>query len=124
MGMFRHHTIIVTSGFKDRTKRARRKARRIFGKRLVSKIVETPLNGFWTFFIAPDGSKEMWDVSDQFDGRRAKYVAWLYKQVKGKGYSLFDWVEVVYGDEYGRPSAVISDSTPPMEEMEAGEIPY
>jgi hypothetical protein len=113
MGMFKHHTIIVTGWSRKATKRARRRARRLFYE-LVSKIVESPLNGFWTFIIAPDGSKEEWDESFAYDRRRAAYVAWLSRHAHD-GSSLLDWVEIQYGDEYGRPSEVISDSVPPSE---------
>ena len=133
MGAFKHHAIIVTGWSKETLKRVRRKARKIF-KELVSEIVFTPLNDFWSFFIAPDGSKEGWSESFDYDRRRAAFVAWLSKQ-PGSGGSL-DWVEVEYGDDYGRPSAVISDSIvianstvsadspPPGDEPQEGEIPY
>jgi hypothetical protein len=121
MGAFKHHVIIITGWSQKSLKRARRKARKIF-KELVSEIVYTPLNDFWSFFIAPDGSKEGWAESFDYDRRRAAYVAWLSKRPESGG--SLDWVEVEYGDEYGRPSAVINDSTPPSEEAENGEIPF
>ena len=123
MGSFRHHTIIVTGAFKGPVKRAHRKARKKFRK-LVSEIVYTRLNGFSSFFIAPDGSKEFWDESDRCDRLRAKYVAWLSRQVGDSGYSLLKWVEIMFGDEMGRPSRVVNDSTPPIPPDAESEIPF
>lgn len=123
MGMFKHHAVLVTCWSQKTAKRARRKARRLF-RELVSKIVESPLNGFWTFFVAPDGSKEEWDESFAYDRRRAAFVAWLRRQASEHN-TLLDWVEVQYGDEFGRPSEVTSDSVPPREEESEPEgIPY
>ena len=120
MGLYRHHAIVVTGWFEKPLKRARCKARKLLPG-MVSKIVASPLNSFWSFFIAPDGSKEGWCESFDYDRRRGAYVGWLCRQV-GPGKGRLDWVEVVYGDELGRPSAVLTDSTPaPGEALEDDE---
>jgi hypothetical protein len=124
VGLYRHHAILVTGWFEKPLKRARRKARKLFPG-MVSSIVTSQLNDFWSFFIGPNGSQEGWAESFDFDRRRDTYVAWLCRQT-GRGKGHLDWVEVVYGDELGMPSAVVSDSTPPppLEPEDDDEIPY
>ena len=58
---------------------------------LVSPIVGSKTNGFESFFVAPDGSKEGWDTSDIGDDLRDEVVGYL----GGK----CDWVEVQFGDD-------------------------
>jgi hypothetical protein len=42
-----------------------------------SPLVASPMNGFYSFFIPPDGSKDLWPESDHGDGRREKFLRWL-----------------------------------------------
>ena len=62
MGYICHHAIVVTSSFEATLSDAWIKARQLFAN--VSPIVSSPLNGYRSFFVAPDGSKEGWDESD------------------------------------------------------------
>jgi len=60
MGFISHHAIIVTSNGYDEADRklqeAHDYANKYFGS-LTTQIIQSPLNGYKTFFIAPDGSK-------------------------------------------------------------------
>lgn len=100
MGYHRNHSIIVSSYFdpeykkKDHLKEAQEEAKRIFGEKYVSEILGTFTNGIRSFFVAPDGSKEGWDISDKFDEYRDTYVEFL---ISSDNY--LDWVEVQYGDD-------------------------
>jgi hypothetical protein len=93
MGWIRHHGMVVTGiadqdWSKDRPYNitlAHAKATDL--GLLVSNIVNGTTNGYASIFIAPDGSKEGWDTSDQFNGRREQFIDWL-KQGTG-----FDWFE-------------------------------
>lgn len=111
MGWIRHHGIVVTgtadSEFsRDRPyniKRARKKAKEL-GLR-VSKAVNATSNGYATILIAPDGSKEGWDTSNEFDRVRDEFVAWL------RDNGQFDWFEYAHDVdnnklEFTRSSAV------------------
>lgn len=99
MGYMRHHAIVVTGGFEPETKEAHAKAVEIFGSGLVSGILASPVNSYWSFFICPDGSKEGWDQSDLGDDRRNAFIEYLDKAGEPNGFCPVDWVEVQYADE-------------------------
>ncbi len=111
MGYYRHHTIIVTSWLTDSSpsypgegtsiETAHKVACGIFDSAQVSPIVQSQMNGWWTFFVAPDGSKEGWDESDAGDAKRESFIEWLERARYSDGSSSLKWVEVQYGDEEG-----------------------
>ena len=98
MGYMRHHTIVVTSWDEKILATAHAEAYRIFDA-TVSEIVLSPVNGYVSFFVAPDGSKEGWDSSDTGDAKRAEFIAWLRTQVYEDGSSSLTWFEAFYGDD-------------------------
>jgi hypothetical protein len=57
------------------------------------------MNGFQSFFIPPDGSKEGWDDSNIGDLQRETMINWLNEQAYEDGSTPFRWVEVQYGDD-------------------------
>jgi hypothetical protein len=57
------------------------------------------INGYWSFAVFPDGSKEGWEASTEGDTGRAAFIAWLDAQRYSDGSSPFNWVEVQYGDD-------------------------
>lgn len=101
MGYILHHAIIITSFDEKRIKEAREEAINIGCT--VSEIVKSKINRYCSFFVAPDGSKEGWDHSDEGNSQREK----LINYVKRDG--IFDWVEIQYGDEAGA-SKITKDS--------------
>ncbi len=91
MGTIQHHAFVVT-GHSDNIWKAHEEANRAFGGiASVTSVVPSPWNGFASFMIAPDGSKEEWKHSDDGDLARAKFVKWLREN------DLYRWVEVTYG---------------------------
>ena len=100
MGIIQNDIIIVTGYGKD-IQTAHDKASDIFNvpfldygsNSLVTPIVKHIINDDSTFMIVPDGSKEGWDLSDEFDNRRKEYIQWLKKNPSG-----IDWVHVTYGE--------------------------
>jgi hypothetical protein len=96
MGYVKHNSIIVTDWKEERIVILHKKAQKIFGKhaRLVSNIVVSERNGYASFFIAPDGSKEGWDVSQDMDDAREKFIKWLQRKHPG-----VDYIEVRYGGD-------------------------
>jgi len=90
MGYMRHHGIVVT-GCGAEVMAANAEARRIFG-RDVTEITPEAVNGYRSFFVAPDGSKEGWAESDAGDKRRSEFKSIL--RTLG-----LDWAEVQYGDD-------------------------
>lgn len=106
MGTIAHHAIIVT-GSSESIERAREKAveifkvdpedhelfNRIMGHPViagVTNIVASGVNGYDSFMVAPDGSKEGWGLSDEGDKRRKELLDWLEAQGR------YDYAEVQY----------------------------
>jgi len=74
------------------------KAKELFGP-LVSEKVKTKLNGFISFFVAPDGSKEGWEESDYADKQRAELVGFIEEQQCSDGGNPIKYAELFYGDD-------------------------
>ena len=104
MGYMRHHAIIVTGFFQDEMEGLHKKAEEIFEGTQVSPLMPSGCNGYLSFFIAPDGSKEGWETSDNGDMNRDSLINYL----SGLGYCV-DWVEVQYGDDDGN-TLIVRDS--------------
>lgn len=105
MGYMVHHAIIVTCWDHDRLSKLRDEIVSEAVKRglapLVGPFVESVVNGYCSFLIAPDGSKEGWAHSDDGDAFRDWVVALMESQVYDDGSTWLDWCEVQYGDEDG-----------------------
>ena len=99
MGYMRHHAIVVTSWNKPLLARARVQARSLFSA--VSPMIESPVNGYHSFFVPPDGSKEGWEESKRGDRQRREFVRWLDGERHEDDSSSLDWIEIQYGDEDG-----------------------
>lgn len=102
MGYMRHHAIVVT-GFGDRIVAAHEVARAIFADddngplhgppAPVTPLTDEVTNGYRSFAVLSDGSKDGWPVSDKGNAARDKLIAWLRKD------DYCSWAEVQYGDE-------------------------
>lgn len=100
MGYIRHHSIVVTSWDEEQIKKAHTKAKEMCGE-IVSNIVESKINGYGSFFIAPDGSKEGWVESDCGNDNRKNYIRWILEQNYDDGSNPLSYVEFYYGDDEG-----------------------
>jgi hypothetical protein len=102
VGYIRHHAIVVTGLQYDDLPQDfpmvsdARAAAIEAGCSLVTEVVGPGLNGTASFLVAPDGSKEGWNESDQGDTARGRLIAWLRDEAHS-GY--FDWAEVVLGPD-------------------------
>lgn len=100
MGYIRHHAIVVTGHDEwahDSTLPTIHEARDAAvdaGCVAVTDVAVSPVNGYASFLVAPDGSKESWKESDEGDTARGQFIEWLRRRGDG-GY--YDWVEVVLG---------------------------
>lgn len=101
MGYMVHHGIVVTSWCDESIEKAHEKAKEIFDERLVSSVCGSMVNGYASFFIAPDGSKAGWPESHEGDAKRDTFIGWMKSQAYEDGSSSLDWAEVQYGDESG-----------------------
>ena len=114
MGYERHHAIIVTGVDTPAIEAAWQEARSLFehyrpadwreGDETaflcrVSDMVDSGLNGFDSFFIPPDGSKEGWQHSNDGDDARERFLVYLRQQAYENGSSELHWVCVQYGDD-------------------------
>lgn len=77
MGHMRHHAIVVTANCLAYIEPAHTKAREIFGEQVTEILPPTKSNGYVTFFVGPDGSKEGWSESDEGDAKRREFMSWL-----------------------------------------------
>ena len=91
MGYMRHHAIVVT-GYYDKISLAYDEASKRFDSRYLTNITETTINGYRSFLVAPDGSKEGWPESAHGDELRRAFVTYLRTQFLG-------WVEVQFDDD-------------------------
>jgi hypothetical protein len=86
MGYIKHHVIVVVAWEQEDAIHAGAKAQEL-GLDITS-VVPSRANGYTSFMVVPDGSKEWWPTSDAGDAKRIAYVEWLRTQ---RG---LDWAEV------------------------------
>lgn len=97
MGHMRHHAIIVSAFQGERIEAAH--ARAVELGMSVTSITDVVTNGYRSFLIGPDGSKEGWGTSDEGDLKRASMVEYLDAQRHDDDSSSIQWVVVQYGDD-------------------------
>lgn len=105
MGYIRHHSIVVTSWDDVKFNKIYIKARSIFGS-LVSDIIQSNINGYKSFFIAPDGSKEGWEESNTGDIKRNTFIKNIDKFKYCDGSNSIRYCELFYGDDEGKSEIV------------------
>lgn len=103
MGYIRHNAIIVTSDNyptgKEKFVQVYDKAKKLFGE-LVSNIITSKINGYISFFIAPDGSKEDWEISYKHDTKREKLCNFIESLAEVDGSNAIKFVDVSYDEAY------------------------
>jgi hypothetical protein len=117
MGYIKHNAIIVIGWQDDKVLESRNKAIQIFdeyfsdepivkpyGSKLVSEIIPGLTNGQSSFFIAPDGSKEGWETSQNGDRAREEFCKWLDSDPD----NYCDYIEVRFGGDDSREMIVRS----------------
>lgn len=121
MGYMRHHSIVVTSWNEYNLRKAHTFA--VKTGATVSPVVESKSNGYTSFFVAPDGSKEGWEASETGDSQRQDIIDHLETYRYGDGSTSVHYVEVQFGDEEGE-TKIMCDSDHPLNDMEklAGAI--
>jgi hypothetical protein len=100
MGYIRHDAIIATSAHRPDLASAQRKARRL--GLTCTAIVASPLNGYVSFLIVPDGSKEGWGDSEEGDSARAEWIEWISEEEDEEGMGFkrhVDWAHVSFGGD-------------------------
>jgi hypothetical protein len=98
MGYIRHQAIVVTGwdnsdiGGKHTTVTAREHAIQLGLP--CTNIVRSMTNGYTSFMIAPDGSKEGWETSNEQETFRSQWMHWAKTQ-----HGQVDWACVGYGGD-------------------------
>lgn len=103
MGYIRHHAMIITDCDLERIRDIHRFA--TLCSLNPTSIMDSTVNGYRTFFIPPDGSKEGWEPSNEGDEERKRF-----KQFIRKRHPYCDWTEISYGGDDGH-SQVEDDCT-------------
>lgn len=103
MGYIRHHAMIITDCDLEKIRDIHRFA--TLCSLNPTSIMDSPVNGYRTFFIPPDGSKEGWEPSNEGDEERKRF-----KQFIRKRHPYCDWTEISYGGDDGH-SQVEDDCT-------------
>jgi hypothetical protein len=80
MGYIAHNMIACTAWKQEHIEIAHKKARSLFSESPVTEIYATKTNGYFSFFICPDGSKEGWETSQNGDEERKEFIEWLSSQ--------------------------------------------
>lgn len=103
MGYIKNHAIIITTYDEKQAKLAHKKAMQFLGD-VTTELKPTPVNNNFSFAILPDGSKEGWQESDEFDKLRSLFIEYLQSKRFEDGSSPFDAVLVSF-DEEGKVTA-------------------
>ncbi len=107
MGYMRHHAIVVTSWNLELLASAHATA--VGLGMSVTNITDQVTNGYQSFLVAPDGSKEGWGHSTEGDCRRAAFIDWLDAQRYEDDSTPLGWVEVQFADEE-KETRIVRDS--------------
>lgn len=101
MGYIKHNAIVVTGArhAMSQLEMIHNKAQELFGS-LVSPIIQSHWNGFHTFFVAPDGSKEGWKQSDDGDQQRKELESLIDSLAYGDGSNSIHYVDVSYDEDH------------------------
>ena len=112
MGYIRHHAIVVT-GFDEKIGSAWHIASVLFaGIAPVTPVTDEVVNGYRSFAVLPDGSKEGWEASAEGDDARAEFIDWMRQQENKDGSSPWSWVEMQYGDDEHDTKVVVHSDEP------------
>jgi len=117
MGYIRHHAIVVTSWDSGVASVAHMKAEEIGLK--VTAAVESGVNGYVSFMVCPDGSKEGWQASSDGDEKREAFKRWMLGTRYDDGSGPLNWAEVQYGDD-NRETLIVDHSDATYEEADGG----
>lgn len=107
MSWTRHEAVIVTTYKRVLIDAARDKAIELGFA--VTDIVASQINEWYTFLIAPDGSKEGWDDAVDASLSRARWVYWARDQAYEDGSTPLQWAVVHYGETVTGESAYVQN---------------
>ena len=110
MSQMLYHSIVVTSRDQILLEKTYERANKLFGI-LVTPIMLSIVNRCFTYFIAPDGSKEGWDTSYEYDVLRKDFIDYLKSFTYDDGSTSIKYCEFCYGgDSDGFETRIINHS--------------
>ena len=95
MGYIKHNAIIVT-GSEEVMDVVFKKAVELFGTKVTKPI--TGSNFYQTIVVVPDGSKEGWELSNEFDEWRDEFFHWVTHTTYETRYgidNLSSWLDII-----------------------------
>ena len=101
MGNINHNAIVITGWNHNEVQEAQVKAVELLypicatEKALVSEIVYGEVNGYSSFFIAPDGSKEGWELTKELNSARLQILDYVKNNLRS-----CDYTHVVFGGDH------------------------
>lgn len=103
MGIMNHNAVIATTWSSEKADILQKWIEKLTKdeQRFIVRVEETLTNGYHTFIIVPDGSKEGWEDSNNGDRLRELIIMRLSKDNYNDNSSPWDWVEIGFG-EYGQ----------------------
>ena len=102
MGVINHNAVIATTWSLEKADNLQEWIETLGDKRrLIIRAKETLVNGYHTFIVVPNGSKEGWEDSDNGDRLRERVIIRLSKDNYEDNSSPWNWVEVGFG-EFGQ----------------------
>jgi hypothetical protein len=96
MGTYKIKTIVVFAN-KSFIGEAHQKAMQLLPD-LTTEIFVAPLNGWSTFYVFPDGSKEGWEDEIEFDHSRFLLKEWINEQASPQLGSPVKFAEIVFDE--------------------------
>jgi len=115
MGYIKHDAVVVTGSEKD-VKRLHVHAEKLFMQSTVSAVLGPLVNRTYSFFVAPDGSKEGWESSNKQDKARDKFIRFLLKHKKDLH---ADWVHISFGGDQEKTIVIKSSDLTGSEQNDA-----
>jgi hypothetical protein len=98
MGYIKNHAILVTTYDEEKAKEAHSKSMELLPD-LTTELKQSPVNSDYSFAILPDGSKEGWPESQEYDILRNNFCKWLRTKRFEDGSSPYKAVLVYYDEE-------------------------
>lgn len=102
MGYIRHHTIAITSWKKEELEKLHIKINAI-APNIITNIYKSPLNGYHTFYLIPDGSKEGWEESEAYNEIRNRIKNIIKEMKYDDGSNCIRFCELYYGGDDSKP---------------------
>ena len=92
-------TIVVSSWNSEAMLNAWWKAKELIGERFVTPIYLATCNGFETFFIVPEGSREGWEDHINYCDKRKQLMEWLKKHEYEDGSNVYYYFKARYDSQ-------------------------